>query len=324
MRFSIIVPIYNAAPYLPQCLNSLTKQTETDFEAILIDDGSSDNSHSICDEFAKIDTRFKVIHQTNSGVSIARNTGLNVAQGEWLCFMDADDEVKPEWLEDFSKNITDDVDIVIQGALVVERTHTEIIQFPHRVYSRNNITELISYWQHEEPDMGSLWTKAIRSSLVKKNNIMFNPIIKHYEDWVFFTYCLLHIRNVITINANGYIYNHCNSTLTSKGNNLANAEWRLKTFRVRYEAAQQLKKIDKNAYWIYMEKISQLMMQTIYQIYKERYPKCKRLEILKEFASMDINKTKFTIKNKIVKTLWIQKHPSLSDITLSILSILSI
>lgn len=168
MKFSIIVPIYNAAKYLPQCLKSLIKQTETNFEVILVDDGSSDESPYICDKFAKIDTRFKVIHQQNGGVSAARNSGLKVAQGEWLCFVDADDEVEAQWLENFAKNITDNIDIIIQGALVIEETTTRTIQFPHRIYSRNNITELISYWQHKEPDMGSLWTKAIRSSLVKK------------------------------------------------------------------------------------------------------------------------------------------------------------
>lgn len=320
MKFSIIIPIYNADKYLSQCLNSLLKQTEKDFEAILIDDGSSDKSPSICDEFAKKDAHFKVIHQKNKGVSEARNIGLKTAQGEWICFVDADDKVEPLWLENFAKNIADDIDIIIQGALVVEKTNTKVIQFPHRIYSRNNITELISYWQHQEPDMGSLWTKAIRSSLIKKNNILFNTTIKHYEDWIFFTYCLLYIRNVKTINTNGYIYNHCNSTLTGKGNNIANAEWRLKIFRVRYEAAQQLKKIDKNAYWIYMEKVSQLMIQTIYQIYKEKYPRYKRLEIQKEFASMDINNTKFTIKNKIVQAFWLQKYPLISDFTLSLFS----
>lgn len=321
MKFSIIIPIYNAAQYLPQCLSSLIKQTETDFEAILIDDGSSDESPLICDKFTKKDTRFKVIHQKNSGVSAARNTGLKAAQGEWLCFVDADDEVETQWLENFETNIADNIDIIIQGALVIGKKTTRTIQFSHQIYSRNNIAELISYWQHKEPDMGSLWTKAIRSSLVKRNNILFNTEIKHYEDWIFFTYCLLYTKNIVTIDKKGYLYNHCNSTLTGKNNKIANAEWRLKIFRARYEAAQQLKNINQNAYWIYMEKISQLMMQTIYQIYKEKYPKYKRLEILKEFASMDINNTKFTIKNRIVRTLWLQKYPSLSDITLSILSI---
>ena len=104
MKFSIIIPIYNADKYLSQCLNSLLKQTEKDFEAILIDDGSSDKSPSICDEFAKKDAHFKVIHQKNKGVSEARNIGLKTAQGEWICFVDADDKVEPLWLENFAKN----------------------------------------------------------------------------------------------------------------------------------------------------------------------------------------------------------------------------
>lgn len=318
MKYSIIVPIYNTGKYLHNCLNSIIKQTVNDFEVILIDDGSTDESYSICDEFARKDKRFKVIHKKNEGVSAARNIGLEISQGEWICFVDSDDEVEPEWLENFEHNIKKDTDIVIQGASVIEDNATREIQFPNKIYSKNNIADLISYWQRIEPDMGSLWTKAIRSSIVKKNNILFNTDLKHYEDWVFFTYCLLYIRNVVTINKKGYIYNHCNSTLTRKNNNSANAEWRLKVFKVRYEVAQQLKNVDEYAYWIYMEKISQLMMQTIYQIYKEKYPKSKRLEILKEFSRMDINPNKFTFKNKIINLLYHHKRIELSDIMLSI------
>lgn len=321
MKYSIILPIYNADKYLQKCLNSLLEQTINDFEVILIDDGSTDKSPSICDEFARKDKRFKVIHKKNGGVSAARNTGLEISQGEWVCFVDADDEVKPEWLENFEHSINDDIDIVIQGASIVDYNTTRLIKFPNKIYSKNNLAELISYWQRIESNMGSLWTKAIRSSIVKKNNILFNTDIKHYEDWVFFTYCLLYIRNVVTINKEGYIYNHCNSTLTSKSNKPANAEWRLNAFRVRYEAAQQLKSIDKQAYWIYIEKISQLMMQTIYQIYKEKYPKYKRLEILKEFSQMDINPNRFTFKNKIINLLLLPSRIRLSDMLLSIFKI---
>lgn len=317
MKFSIIIPIYNSDKYLYRCLDSILNQTVDDFEVILINDGSTDNSPVICDEYVNKDSRFKVIHQKNNGVSAARNAGLKIAKGEWLCFVDSDDEIKAEWLENYAKEINDNVDIVIQGASVIEDNNIRSIQFSHRIYSHNDIADLITCWQHEIPDMGSLWTKTIRSAIIRDNNILFNTTIKHYEDWVFFTYCLLHIRNIVTTEAIGYIYYHCNSTLTGKNNYVANTKWRLATFKVRYEVAQQLKDINESAYWIYMEKISQLMMQTIYQIYKENYPKHKRLEILKEFSSIKVNNKAFNIKNKIVNILWIQKHPYITDSILS-------
>ena len=90
---SIIVPIYNVAPYLKECLNSIIKQTYPHLEIILVDDGSSDGSGAICDEYASKDNRIRVVHQENKGVSVARNQGLNIATGEFISFVDSDDKI---------------------------------------------------------------------------------------------------------------------------------------------------------------------------------------------------------------------------------------
>lgn len=91
MRFSIIVPIYKVELYLRQCINSVLNQSYKDFELILVDDGSPDNCPIICDEYASRDIRVKVIHKSNGGLSDARNVGLDVAQGEYVLFLDSDD-----------------------------------------------------------------------------------------------------------------------------------------------------------------------------------------------------------------------------------------
>ena len=96
---SIIIPVYNTADYLNKCLSSIAMQTYKDFEAIVIDDGSTDDSPDICNEWALKDSRFKVIHQSNAGQSAARNAGIDVAQGEYLAFVDSDDYVFEEYLE---------------------------------------------------------------------------------------------------------------------------------------------------------------------------------------------------------------------------------
>ena len=96
---SIIIPVYNVAPYLRECLDSVLAQTFTDWEALCIDDGSTDESGSILDEYAAKDSRFRVIHQANAGVSAARNRGLDVALGEWVCLLDSDDLVGCDWLQ---------------------------------------------------------------------------------------------------------------------------------------------------------------------------------------------------------------------------------
>ena len=87
---TIIIPVYNTAPYLPDCLTSILGQTFSDFELLLIDDGSTDGSGTICDEYAKKDHRIRVFHKDNGGVSSARNLGLDNARGEWVYFVDSD------------------------------------------------------------------------------------------------------------------------------------------------------------------------------------------------------------------------------------------
>ena len=99
--FSIIIPVYNVAPYLRECLDSVLAQTFTDWEAICVDDGSTDGSGVILDEYAAKDKRFRVIHQPNAGVSAARNMALDVAKGEWFLFLDGDDILREDSLELF-------------------------------------------------------------------------------------------------------------------------------------------------------------------------------------------------------------------------------
>lgn len=95
IAFSIVIPIYNVVPYLRECLDSVLAQTFTDWEAICVDDGSTDGSGSILDEYAVCDRRFRVIHQTNAGVSVARNVGMLNAVGGYITFLDGDDVYDP-------------------------------------------------------------------------------------------------------------------------------------------------------------------------------------------------------------------------------------
>ena len=101
MFFSIIVPVYNAEKYLSECIESILGQSFDDYELILIDDGSKDISKDICDEYARKDSRIKVIHKNNEGVSITRQRGVEFSRGEYLCFADADDKLDKHCLESF-------------------------------------------------------------------------------------------------------------------------------------------------------------------------------------------------------------------------------
>ena len=115
-KISVIIPVYNVEKYLDRCIKSVLNQTYTDFELILIDDGSTDKSGEIADSYAKSDSRVIVKHVKNGGSSSARNIGLDIASGEYITFIDSDDYVDSDYLETLEKNMTDDVDLVATQA----------------------------------------------------------------------------------------------------------------------------------------------------------------------------------------------------------------
>ena len=116
-KISIIIPIYNSEKYLTHCLDSILKQTYQDFEVILVNDGSTDNSAKICDNYTITDARFKVIHKQNQGVSIARNTGISYAKGEYISFIDSDDWIENDYLKNMINVADSSSDIIISGAI---------------------------------------------------------------------------------------------------------------------------------------------------------------------------------------------------------------
>ena len=96
-EISVIVPVYNVERYLTRCIDSILAQTYQNFELILVDDGSTDGSGTLCDSYMKKDSRIKVIHKKNGGLSDARNSGIDAAEGEFLSFIDSDDWVRPDF-----------------------------------------------------------------------------------------------------------------------------------------------------------------------------------------------------------------------------------
>lgn len=114
-KVSVIVPIYNTAKCLPKCINSILRQTYQNLEIILVNDGSTDDSGKIADEYAKKDTRIKVIHQKNQGRSAARNKGLKSATGSYISFTDSDDEVRPTFIAELLASMNDRVSLSVSG-----------------------------------------------------------------------------------------------------------------------------------------------------------------------------------------------------------------
>lgn len=128
---SIIIPVYNVKLYLDNCIQSVIQQSYTDFECILVDDGSTDGSSEICDQWAEKDNRIIIVHQPNGGVSSARNKGLEQAKGEYICFIDSDDWVDVDYLSAMINNLKEkETDLIICG-LTQEIQRREL----HRLYT---------------------------------------------------------------------------------------------------------------------------------------------------------------------------------------------
>ena len=207
---SIIVPVYNAEKYLNRCIDSILSQTMTDFELLLIDDGSKDDSGRICDEYSEKDTRVRVFHKSNGGVSSARNLGLDNARGEWITFCDADDVVLPSWLSNFIDNASDSVDYVVQGFLVDktileadddQSLNSKIISFSFEGTVKDGVL-LMS----KNTMLGYVWCKLFKHSIIKQFNISFNELYNYQEDMIFNLSYLQHCKRMRSIDDVGYFY----------------------------------------------------------------------------------------------------------------------
>lgn len=200
-KISVIVPIYNAEKYLKRCIDSILIQTFSDFELILVDDGSSDNSGAICKEFQKIDERIIYLFQNNSGVSIARNNGMKKAQGEWLAFVDSDDWIEKDTFEIALKVAeAENVDMVQYGLVfsndVSDYRIEHIKSGKLRIPSEQNIYG----W------MRGPYTRIIRKKICDEYNIFFPERIELAEDFYFTFKCFYYTSNVYSLDIPLYHY----------------------------------------------------------------------------------------------------------------------
>jgi len=180
-KISIIIPVYKTEKYLAKCLDSVLSQTYSDFECILVEDGSPDSCGKICDEYAVKDSRIIVIHQNNSGVASARNTGMDKASGSWIMFIDSDDWIEPDLLG-----------IAISEA---ERHEADIVQWNYIPFGVERFIQKYQSVQEgwlevskEKPLpwwMGMCWSRLYSADLIHRNSLRFPENIRLCEDTLF-------------------------------------------------------------------------------------------------------------------------------------------
>lgn len=217
---SIVIPVYNSEAYLVECVSSVLSQSYQDIEVILVDDGSNDGSGKICDDFARKDVRVKVSHQKNGGVSRARNAGIDIAEGEWISFVDSDDVVERNYASLFFS----------------QSQHADLTFFPHldfchdredRAYilqafhsaDRQEIEHEILHLKSNDQQFeffGYTWNKFFRTDIIKKENIRFKTDLIFREDEVFTSEYCRHIQSLSVLPEVIYRYRRGTGGLTSK------------------------------------------------------------------------------------------------------------
>ena len=232
VRISIIVAVYNAEHSIRILLNSIKAQTMDDFEVIMVDDGSVDSSGAICDEYAKQDFRFRIIHKQNGGVSAARQTGIDNAVGEYIIHADADDWVEPTMLEElYDKAKNDDADIVICD-YYNENIRGEVSLRKQQPSDLDHLSVLNDLFKDLH---GSCWNKLVRRICYTKYNIRFPEGINHCED--FLTWVELLQKNVRVSYLNRAFYHYC------ENENSITRKYDRKTYEIRRKFLQRLTEI---------------------------------------------------------------------------------
>lgn len=177
---SVIVPVYNAEKTLKRCLDSLANQALEELEIICVDDGSTDRSGEICDEYARKDPRFKVFHKKNEGVSATRQFGVDNAAGEYVIHLDSDDYVRHEaYAKLYEAAVSENADIVTCDATIIEKSGQHKMDFQLSDWSHENVLKdlILSF--------GSVWNRLIRRSLLQKYGIAFPQGFSYGEDKIY-------------------------------------------------------------------------------------------------------------------------------------------
>lgn len=196
---SIIVPVYNVELYLEFCLKSLINQTYENKEIILIDDGSKDKSGYICDTYAKKYNNIKVIHQKNSGVSVARNNGIKISNGKYILFIDSDDYLEPNTL---SYIMEYQYDLLCFGYNKVYKNKIIPVTYKNNCEIENIQEEVLL----NNKIGGFLWNKLFKTDIIKNNNIEFSSGIHYCEDLLFIFKYLKYVNKAYYINKCFYQY----------------------------------------------------------------------------------------------------------------------
>jgi len=212
MLISVIIPAYNASKTIYKTLDSLLEQTRSDFEVLIIDDGSVDNTYEVCTAYTK-ERNFRVLKQENKGVSAARNLGINNAKGDYLLFMDADDFISKSAINEIYKYLEKNNSDIVFFNYYIKNKNVEIpVSYSGELVKDKIITNIM-----KGDVRGFVWNKVFRKSFIQENNLFFSENLKYCEDEEFLLDSIWLSDKISYLNTHLYYYvQHENSFTNQK------------------------------------------------------------------------------------------------------------
>ena len=211
-KISVIVPVYNAEHTIIETLDSIRNQTFTDFEVIIINDGSTDNSLTLLKDYISSDQRFQLIIQNNAGVSVARNTGLDNVKGEWVCFIDSDDLISANYLASLANKISSDIEQIQISEINIWGCEDKTI------YVERFVENEVLKYVLKHPYMVYVWGKLYRTKILKEWGIEFNHELVIGEDFLFNIQYSKFVNKLSFTDSGAYFYRAQQSSLSRKFN----------------------------------------------------------------------------------------------------------
>ena len=239
---SIIVPIYNIEGYIRECIDSILAQTYSDFELILVDDGSPDNCGRICDEYAEKDVRIKVIHKENGGLTSARNAGLSVAKGDWIMHVDGDDWIEPDMIES-----------LIEAANITE---ADLVFGDHMKYGPSAGNHKLPTWSNDKKDsmsryiaysMTTIWGSIAKRSLYTEHSLKSPNGVSYCEDFHLIVRLCHYAKKIANVHRPFYHYRYRPTSIMSN----------------------MSRKTESDEQWVYQDTIRFLKEQVVYEDYRK-------------------------------------------------------
>lgn len=288
-EISVILPVYKAEQYLPQCIESLLMQAFVDFELLLIDDGSPDRCGEICDRYALGDKRVRVFYQQNKGVSAARNLGLQYAEGRYIAFVDSDDWVSPDYLLHLYEALpSEGVGLVMGGALKCGADSSIIgkIQLPDKLLEGNPVEGFAEYGLDR---FGFSCSKLYNAELIHKNNLSFDCNVHCMEDLIFMIDYILLSDYIRLCNFMDYNYRIAYSaeTLSSRMNTYSDEYNIFSAYRSRMERFEDVCCLSDELTRYLRHSVSLVFQRVLLSLHTNGYPFRQRVACLDDLLSRE-------------------------------------